>query len=266
MSRPGLRAAVFRIAGVLAGLAVPPVLAAGPFQPATEPAVAAPETVGLSWRFTVMPYVWASGLSGTIRPFTGAPTLSFDQGFSDVLEDLDGAFFLSFGAERGRFVILGDVSQVTSSRDGTLPGGIPAEGQTRQSTLTLAAGYRVLAEPNRAVDIFGGFRHFRLEADVRVLGGALSASPERSFTDPILGARAILALSPRWSTVLYADIGGFGVGTDSTVVASALLNYRLTDRAALSFGYRSMWLDYDDGGTLADVTIGGPIFGVSYRF
>lgn len=249
-------------------LAALPAQAAGPQEEAAEPAVAAPPEAGgaSAWRFTVTPYVWASGMGGDIRPFTGAPTLSFDQSFSDILEDLDSAFFLSFGAERGRFVILGDISRVQSSREGVLPGDIPAEGTLTQSVLTLAAGYRALARPTQAVDVFAGLRRFELEADVQAAGGGLSASPTRSLTDPIIGARARFALSPRWSAMLYTDIGGFGVGTDATVVAEARLGYRLTDRTSLTGGYRSMWIDYDDGSTLADVTIGGPTLGVSFEF
>jgi hypothetical protein len=217
------------------------------------------------WQVTVMPYLWASGMSGKVRPFTGAPTLSLNKSFSDILEDLDFAFFLSFAAERDRLVVLGDVSRVVTSRDGLLPGGVPAEGRTKQTTLTLAGGQRVLAEPTRAVDVFAGLRAVRLEADVKVLGGALSASPTRSFVDPLIGARGLLALSPVWSASLYADVGGFGLGSDLSAVGFALLNYRWNDRVTLSGGWRGMHLDYDDKGTLADVTISGPMFSVAWQ-
>lgn len=243
-----------------------PALAAGLEETAADAAVARQAGPDPSWRVTVMPYVWASGMSGTVRPFAGAPALSFDQSFSDTLENLDSAYFVSFGAERGRFVVLGDVSRVVVSRDGALPGGAPAEATVKQSTFSLAAGYRALAEPTRAVDVFAGFRAFELEADVKVAGGAISASPTRSFLDPIVGARALFGLSPRWSAMLYADVGGFGVGNELAVVVSGLASYRLNDSVSLAAGYRSMWIDYDDGSTLADVNIDGPIFGVSFRF
>ncbi|QYU66603.1 hypothetical protein J4558_16690 [Leptolyngbya sp. 15MV] len=109
-------------------------------------------------------------------------------------------------------------------------------------------------------------RAFDLEADVRLAGGALSASPSRTFADPILGSRALVGLSPDWSVMFYGDIGGFGAGSDLTVVAAATVNYRVSRHVTLSAGYRSMWLDYDDDGTLADLTIAGPLAGLAIRF
>ena len=233
--------------------------------PAPMPAPAEPPASS-PWRFTVMPYVWATGMSGSLRPVTGAPTVEFDKGFFETLEDLDGAFFLSFGAEKGRFVLLGDVSYVATSREGLIAGAIPAEGSLEQLTLSLGAGYRVHADSDFVLDLFAGVRVFDLQADLQAFGGALTASPSRTIVDPIIGARAILPFSERWAAVFYADVGGFGVGTESTVVASALVSYSFSATTALSLGYRAMWVDYDDEGTLADVTLGGPVIGLAFRF
>jgi len=79
-------------------------------------------------------YVWATGAGGSITPFAGAPTIEIDKSFSDLLEDLDVAVFLSGYARRDRFVLLGDLSHSASSRDGRVPPlGIPAEGRLRQT-------------------------------------------------------------------------------------------------------------------------------------
>lgn len=257
----GLAAVPASAGGLVAAAAVEPTVAASP--PAARRA--APK-----WRFTVMPYVWASGVTGRLRPFTGGPTVEVDKSFGDLLENLDGAFFLSFGAERGRFVLLGDVSRVASSSAGTVRvpgvGPAPAEGSLTTTTLTLAAGYRAVAAPRAAVDLFGGLRTYRIEADVKVAGGLLAASPTRSITDPILGARATFALAPRWSAMVYGDLGGFGIGTEHSAVASVLVSYSVSDRFILSAGYRSMWIDYDKGGTLADAHVQGPLLGAAFRF
>ncbi|QYK43414.1 MAG: hypothetical protein KF887_03195 [Paracoccaceae bacterium] len=250
-------------------LAAAPAMATagGPATVTVEPdVVVAQPAPAPKWQVQVMPYVWASGMTGSIRPFTGAPTVSFSKSFSDTLEDLDAAFFLSASAQRDRWVLLGDFSRVVTSRAGTVPGGLPAEGGLKQTTLTLAGGYKAVVGPTYSVDVFAGFRAFWLGADVTVAGGAVSASPRRNFVDPIIGLRASAMLAPRWSGMLYADVGGFGVGTESTVVLSGLLNYHVSERVTVSGGYRTMWIDYDDRGTLADVTLGGPILGVSWRF
>lgn len=239
--------------------------ALGRQEPEAQPAEAA-EAPSPRWQFQVMPYVWASGMQGRVRPFVGAPTVSFSQSFSDTVEDINAAFFLSAGAQRGRIVALGDFSRVATSRSGIVPPDLPAEGGTTQTTLTLAAGYKTIVQPTYSVDIFAGFRAFWLEAGVETADGAISVSPRRSFADPIVGVRASARLARRWSGVLYADVGGFGVGTESTVVVSGLINHHLGKRFTLSGGYRSMWIDYNSRGTLVDVTIAGPILGASVRF
>lgn len=242
-------------------LATPgPAPAAGPEVAETEPAVAAPAAP--PWRFNVMPYVWMQGMSGTIRPTGGGSTIDFERSFSDT----DGAVFLSFGAERGRLIMFGDFQRVSTTRSGELAGGIPASGSLDVTTLSLAVGYRAVASPRGVVDVFGGLRAFDLQADVTAAGGAISSSPSRGFVDPIIGVRAIVPFSPRLSSLLYVDVGGFGVGTESAVVASATLNYKISDSVTLSGGYRSMWIDYEEGGTRVDVELGGPVLGLNFRF
>lgn len=119
------------------------------------------------WRAQVTPYVWASGLGGDVTPFTGAPSLSFDKSFSEVLEDLDAAFFLSAYARKDRFVVLGDLSYSASSKSGLIPPGLPAEGELTQRSLTLTAGWRAIDNGGLALDVLGGVRAWKIEAEVR---------------------------------------------------------------------------------------------------
>lgn len=70
-------------------------------------------------------YGWGAGVTGDFKPFTGAPTLSFDKFFSEVLEDRDGAFFVTGLARRGDLVLFGDLTYSSSSRSGIVPPGDP---------------------------------------------------------------------------------------------------------------------------------------------
>ena len=107
------------------------------------------------WVGQVTPYVWGAGLGGDLTPFTGAPTLRIDKSFREVLEDSDGAFFISGLARRDRLVLMADFSTSSSSRQGRVPPGIPGEGKLRQSSLTLAAGARVHASGQPFTDPSG---------------------------------------------------------------------------------------------------------------
>ncbi|MFE3838654.1 hypothetical protein [Pseudogemmobacter sonorensis] len=217
------------------------------------------------WQGQITPYVWASGLGGDITPFTGGPTVSFDKSFSDVLEDLDGAFFLSGYARKDRFVVLGDFSYSSSSKGELTPVG-PASGKLRQTSLTLAAGYRAVSNESMTLDLLGGARLWRIKGSVEAPGVGIQSSPGKSFVDPILALRANFALAPRWSAIFYADVGGFGVGSESTSQIVATANYQVNDNLYVSAGYRQLNVDYSDGGTRIDATMAGPLLGMTWRF
>lgn len=228
--------------------------------------LAAPALAQSPWSGQVTPYLWAAGLGGDLTPYQGAPSLSFSRSVSEVLEDLDSAFFLSGYDRRDSFVILGDLSASTSSRAGTVPPGLPAEGRLRQRSATLAAGWRAVAEPGGTLDLLAGARIWDLEARVAVAGGAVSAARSENFVDPILAVRANIALGARWSAILYADLGGMEVGSRWTDQVVVTVNYQVTERLYASLGYRRLDVDYRAGGTRVDATMAGPLLGLTWRF
>lgn len=218
------------------------------------------------WSVQVTPYVWGSGIDGNATPFTGGPNIAFERSFSEVLEDLDAAFFVSGFARRDRFVLLGDFSYSSSSKEGRIPPGLPATGELRQTSLTLAAGYRIADDPGKTIDLLAGARQWRIRSSVEVPLAGISRSPAETFTDPILAIRANVTLAPRWSALLYADAGGFGVGSDSTYQFVGTVNYRVSDRIHVSGGYRRLDVDYASGGTRVDISLDGPLLGMTWRF
>lgn len=218
------------------------------------------------WVAQVTPYVWASGLGGRLTPFAGAPTFVVSKSFGDVLEDSDGAFFLSTYARRDRFVLLGDFTHARSSKAGRVPPGLPAEGRLRQRSMTLAAGWRVFEDERVAVDLLGGLRHWSVRSEVAVPLAGVSRSPGDRFTDPLVAMRVNAPLSSRWSLVAYGDIGGFGVGSEHTQQWLLSANYLHDERWAFSLGLRQLAVDYREGGTQVDVLLAGPVFGASWRF
>lgn len=215
----------------------------------------------------ITPYVWGTGIGGTVTPVAGGQRLHFREGLSDVLEDLDGAFFLSGLVRYGRFVVIGDLSASRSSRDGVVPGlGITAKGRLEQTSLTLAAGYRALETESATVDYLLGLRYWDIEGRVTTPVPGLSARVDVDFIDPIIAARTNVRLSDRWSVIGYGDIGGFGVGSDLTSQLLATLNWQARDRLYLSFGYRHLFVDRDDRGRGVEASFSGPLLGLSFTF
>lgn len=229
-----------------------------------EPAVTAsgPD----AWRGQVTLYGWGAGIGGDFTPFTGGPTLSFDKSLSEVLEDLDAAFFATGLAIRGSFVVFGDFTYSSSSKSGLVPPGAPASGEVIQTSLTLAAGRRMVDGPRTTVDVLGGARAWRLDGSVSVPAAGVSLAPEKRFVDPILAARVNHRVADRWTILGYADIGGFGVGSDLTYQIAATANYQVSDNLYLSVGYRHLYLDYSDDGTSFDGALSGPLLGATWRF
>jgi hypothetical protein len=217
--------------------------------------------------FQLTPYVWASGSGGTFRPFAGGPELEIDNSFSDILENLDAAFFLTGYVRADRFVLVADFSYASLTRAGQIPalGGLPAEGRLRQTSFTLASGYRVVDQPSATLDLLLGARAWWIRANVDV-AGAVQRSPRLDFVDPIVAIRGNVALAPRWSAIGYADIGGFGAGSESTFQVVGTVNYQLSDRFFLSGGYRHLEVDYRSGGSRVDMRMSGPLLGATFRF
>ena len=252
---------LLRSVGILLWVAVGLGQAAPGFAQAVED-----QSQDSEWAVQLTPYVWGTALSGEVRPLAGGPKLEFEESFSDVLENLDGAFFLTGLARRNRLILFGDLSWSSSSQSGLVGPGVPASGQIRQTWVTLAGGYRVAEGPEATLDLLVGARAWNTNASVSIPTLGLSAESTFSFTDPLLMARSNLRIAPRWSALIYGDIGGFGVGSEESFQAVGTLNYQLSDQFYLSAGYRYLTLDYQRDGRELDLQISGPVVGATWRF
>ena len=216
------------------------------------------------WSGQVTLYGWGAGVTGDIMPIAGGPTLSFDKSLSEVLKDLDGAFFITGLARRGDLVLFADYTSSELSRAGRLPLGIPAAGELTVRSLTLAAGQHFDATGGTTVDVMGGLRAWDIEARISV--PFVSIAPDVDFVDPIVGLRVNTRLSDDWSLLGYFDIGGFGVGSDLTWQFAATANYQATDNLYLSLGWRHLYVDLSEKGADFEVNLTGPVVGATWRF
>lgn len=218
------------------------------------------------WSGQITAYGWGAGVTGDFTPIPGGPTLSFDASLSEVLEDLDGAFFLSGLARRENLVLFGDLTYSRSSRAGIVPPGIPASGEVTIRSLTVAAGRRLDGGNGTTVDVLGGVRAWDIDGAVAIPLAGVSRSPSQSFVDPIVAMRVNAPLSDRWSVIGYVDLGGFGVGSDFTWQAAVTANYQMRGAAYLSIGWRHLSVDYSDEGTAFEGAMTGPLLGLTLQF
>jgi opacity protein-like surface antigen len=86
------------------------------------------------------------------------------------------------------------------------------------------------------------------------------------WVDPYFGARVQQALGKRWSLVGYADIGGYGIGSDLSWQLLAGANYAFKPNLVGKLGYRHVQNDYEEDGFLYDMASAGFYLGLGVRW
>lgn len=218
------------------------------------------------WQGQITPYVWATGMGGDIRPFSGAPTISYERSFSETLKDLDAAFFVNAFARKERFVVAGDLLYASLSRKGQIYPGISVKGKLRLGALTLTGGYRALDDSWLTLDVMAGARVWRARGAVSVPIIGEQKSSTQTFVDPVVALRANVKLDPSWSVLAYGDIGGFGTGSEKTKQFALSVNYQVNENIYVSTGYRYLDLDYKHKGMRLDTKLTGPFLGLTWKF
>jgi len=225
------------------------------------------------WSFEISPYLWMAGIDGTIQPVAGGPTFRSSLSFGDILDTLDAGFFISGSARRDRLVILGDLYYISASDTVQVPPLAPPidriRGKAEILQGTLAAGWRAVDSPTYSLDLLAGVRAGENRIEVQARAGGTTIRRVRddiTYAAPILGLRGRVALSDRVSLTGYGDLGGGTSSVESTWQLSATIDYHLSDRAALSVGYRHEALDIDNDGARANTDTSGFLVGTRLRF
>lgn len=248
----------------------------------TPSAVSAREVAGaeISWQFELTPYLFGAGLDGTTG--VGGVTADIGMSFGDMLENIDSGFMAMFEARKGPWSLAADgvyfrlKDQKTGSWQG--PGGIGSATGVLEASMTdqvyqLAVGYRLL-DAGTKLDLVGAARYTQLDTDLNLVvttgpvlpGGTRVLSASESWWDPVIGIRVIAPFAEHWSFVGYADMGGFGVGSDVTYQAIAGVNWQFAKSFVAKAGYRYFYQDYKDGGFVWDMAAHGLYLGLGIRF
>lgn len=233
-----------------------------------------------TWSYEFTPYLWGAGMKGDTQAGS-LPTTTTDMSFSDVLDVLDFGLMGAFEARKGRWGLFTDAmymkvsDSATVSRTGAGPLGATltatANVTLKQTMFAAAVMYRAV-EGKTPIDVLGGLRYNKLDievsADFTLLGLAASRTraADKDWVDPYLGVRVQQPLSDRWTFVGYADVGGFGVGSDSTYQLAGGFNYAYSKSISAKVGYRYLNVDYDKGGFRYDMKTDGLYLGVGIRF
>lgn len=222
------------------------------------------------WTVTVAPYLWATGLDGSVGVL-GLPAQSVDLDFTDVLESLEGGLMGVVEARRGRFSLGFDLLYANVSDSFNTPVGVAATSLTAEVTTitaTAVAGYDLVPDPTFDLDLVGGARYWSVDNELRVSGGALggaTVSDGDTWIDLIAGAKFRKSLNDHWDLAGWALVGVAGA-SDSMWDVMAGVSYRTGTKARIFAGYRVLSVEYEDAGFVYDVTQKGPIIGGVFHF
>jgi hypothetical protein len=136
----------------------------------------------------------------------------------------------------------------------------------------LAVSHRLVNAPTK-LELIGAARYTRLDTDLNLVvtgtlfpGGTRSLSAQEEWWDPVVGFRVIAPFAEHWSFVGYADIGGFGVGSDVTYQVIAGANWQLSKTFSAKAGYRYFYQDYENDGFVWDMAAYGAYLGLGVAF
>jgi len=276
---------------VKAGLALMALVAISLPAYAGEPAPAD------KWTFAVRPYLWAPGISGTLKydiPPGGGGGATVDLS-SYILQNLNMALMLSAEARKGDWSVLTDVVYLDVESDDSNvksvsfagPGGridvsagadVGTKVKLTGFEWELAGAYTVARGGNSSLDVLAGVRYLGIEAktDWQLSGSITGPGPGQSFAssgstsdrvdlwDGILGIRGFVGLGQsKWAIPYYLDVG---TGT-STITSQAMagIEYRYS-WGDLQLLYRYLYYDLKGDKLLQNVSLNGPAIGVNFRF
>lgn len=230
------------------------------------------------WRFEATPYLFASGMKGTVG--ARGVTTDVDESFSDILENLDIAFLGLLEARKGPWTLGLDAQYIELSMDamrswqGPLGNGNTAtlDASFKQQIYQPFVGYRVLDSATK-VDLIAGARYTSLAPDVKLTlntgasllpDGSRSVSTSKHWWDAVVGVRFTTPIADKWAFAGYADIGAGGA--DLTYQAAAGINWQFAKDYSAKVGYRYLAQDYEKDGFLWDVKMSGPYLGLGIVF
>jgi len=142
----------------------------------------------------------------------------------------------------------------------------PREADTDVSfaAAALALEYRLIEQPKFTLDVFGGARVLHAGMGLDVAAGAvlpaLGGGQDKTWLDPIVGAKFHYKLAERWGFHGYGDIGGFGFGSDLTYQLTGTVSYSFNEHVMLQAGYCLFDVEFEDGSFEFDATLHGPMW------
>jgi hypothetical protein len=234
-----------------------------------------------SWSFDLGLYAWLPSVNASVT--AGPLRASSNESVTDIWNATNGIPLIGMGrfeARYDRFGFLFDINyfylDFKNERIANAETGVTSQ----MGLLDYALTYRVFGEPKGnipvwtqktqapRVDVYAGGRTLWLKS--RIEQPSMSESVTETLTAPIVGARAIVDITPRWDFLIDGNLGGFGIDdVKFTGGAMGLLGYRFTLASiptSFMFGYKLLYYNVDAGALKATTTLHGPVTGLVFSW
>jgi hypothetical protein len=210
------------------------------------------------WSVHLASYGWFASTVGTVG--AASVTGTVDDSFLDTLRQSDSLIGIMGRVElrRGRLGLFVDGQYTRLGYDDVRVGPATIDARSSLTTVEFGAAWQV-AGADPAADLAP--RTWALD----VLGGGRAAD----WVDPFVGLRLRGRISERWEYALRGDVGGGIGGSRFSWQAAATIGYRFELfglPATAHLGYRALSQDFESRRLTYDVTLHGPVVGLSLRF
>ncbi len=229
----------------------------------------AKQTSGSDWQVAFAPYLYMTGVTGTIGARGQVAEIDLD--FADVFEHLNLGVMGALELKKGRFVSTTDLMWIKLGEERETPGQLYSSVKLGVNMFVFdpEVGYRLYESEKGNFDVLGGLRIMSVENNVNLRAGILPAvdvSERKTWATPVIGAHGTLNLSPKFFLATKFDIGG-GIGADFTGQFYGGAGYRIKPNIALIGGYRYVKTDYDsEEGFIFNTTMNGILMGAKFSF
>lgn len=228
-----------------------------------------------NWQIDSTGYLWLSGAHGNLS------ALDYNLGFKATVGDLLSHY--RFGITeivdvRWKLLVLTDdilYMALTGGQSRVTPFAniipvISSSYVNRDVIFTQKVGYRMINGQKVKIDAMTGFRFWHLGNTLtitpRPLGNNNNLYASRDWTDPMVGARIMIALSPKMGATIAGDVGGWGAGSKMDYQIVGALTYKIKPKLTLDAAWRYLYLDYGTYPFGTQLALSGPVFGMTYSW
>ncbi len=228
-------------------------------EPAGEMSGTQQKVKSKDFSFTVNPYIWMMGATGTVGvPNTpsGYPrSVSFNETFADAVGNIKFAFMAGGKFKYKSVSLLYDIVYANMKAfDVANPSGqglATGDVTLKEFVTDLALAYRIPSKSTATfVDVYAGTRIWAMDQEITLdpVDPNLQSkmfSNSNSWVDPLIGVKADFTMAKDWFTYVKMDFGGFGVSSDWTLMALAGCGYKFNQNWNTSLGIKYLGLEYN---------------------